>query len=65
MPTTRTKRVTCTGKKMHSTAAKAQAARTWHVANGAPPASLQIYRCRHCGGYHMGHAAGSSGARRR
>ena len=53
----RQRRKTCTGKCRYATLAEAQAAR-WRSSHYRGQAGLNVYRCRYCGGYHLGHRAG-------
>lgn len=53
--TTPTKTRSCTGKRRHPTKGAAQAALRTYIEQGASPGSMHVYRCRHCGGYHVGH----------
>jgi hypothetical protein len=43
----------------------AQATVRWYIERGSSAATMNAYRCRRCGGIHVGHAPGSSGKRRR
>lgn len=46
----------CVGKLRHADQAGARAHVARRVAEGAARERLSTYRCRHCGGWHVGHS---------
>lgn len=61
---TRTPARGCQRKKAHETKDQARAHLERLIRNGAARTALEIYRCKHCGSYHVGHRLGSGGRRR-
>lgn len=53
----------CAGKRKHPNPASAQSVIEQLVAGGARRDSLNVYRCRHCRSYHVGHTPGSNSSR--
>lgn len=55
----RTKGRSCEGKQRHHTRQQAMA-HLWSFVNkfGAAPVQVGVYRCRHCGFWHLGHQPG-------
>lgn len=45
----------CGTKQRHATRAEAKAHRAALVRSGSPVSGLSIYRCPHCGAFHVGH----------
>ena len=56
----RIRRKSCTGKQRHATPAKGHA----HIArlhrSKGWQGRMDVYRCRFCNGYHVGHSKGGS-----
>lgn len=58
------KRRSCRHKHAHPTRQDAHAALASLIARGASPYYMHVYKCRHCGGWHVGHRLGYGGRRR-
>lgn len=61
---TRTPARACQRKMRHETRDDARDHLERLIRNGASRARLEIYQCKHCGAYHVGHKLGSNGRRR-
>lgn len=61
---TRTQARACEGKRRYDTKTSAQDHLAALTRKGATRARIQVYKCRYCGGYHVGHKIGSGGRRR-
>lgn len=59
MPKRRKKQFSCDGKIRHEYEAQAYAARQVFIDRGAPAWRVHVYRCRFCGGWHVGNAPNS------
>jgi hypothetical protein len=46
----------CSGKKTHTKRSEAAAHRARLIALGAAAEGIRVYRCRHCGHFHVGHS---------
>lgn len=55
---TKTKNRGCNGKVRHETRAEAKAHLWSMVRRGAFVLWLNVYRCKHCGHFHVGHRPG-------
>jgi hypothetical protein len=55
MTSTGTKRQACEGKVRHASKREAVAHVRRKIRLGALASTLRVYRCDHCGGYHVGH----------
>lgn len=45
----------CIGKQKHTTQAEAVAHKIRHQRDHPADWNMKTYRCRHCGGWHLGH----------
>lgn len=61
---TRTPARGCQGKQRHDTKDQARTHLERLIRNGAARQRLEVYKCKHCGAYHVGHRLGSNGRRR-
>lgn len=67
------RRRACEGKRRHPDADAANRAANraaygtarYNAATRMAPGEMHAYHCQHCGGWHVGHVPGSSGAPRR
>lgn len=62
---TATRACACDGKRAHANRASAERHKAGLVEAGASPDALNVYRCRHCGLFHVGHIVRRNGRRRR
>lgn len=59
------RRRSCRRKQKHDTREAAEQQLTSLIKNRyASPAYMHVYKCRHCGKYHVGHRLGTGGRRR-
>lgn len=59
------KRRSCKHKRAHKTREEANAALASVIRNRhASPYYMHVYKCRHCGAWHVGHKLGYGGRRR-
>lgn len=56
VPKRASRRAGCVGKIRHDTKGGALVHRGRMVDQGAAAGAFEVYRCRHCGGWHVGHA---------
>ena len=61
MPKRPSKQSSCDGKARHEYQAQAAAAKRAMVASGSPHWQINVYKCRFCHGWHLGHPPGFRG----